>query len=116
MAVAAGGLYLVGSKTGREQFEKVRAWLSGRIDETLAGHTEALREETAGAVVETGAAMERAADRLGETLKEKAEVAGDLAREAVKKTGETVALGTARAGRKIVSGYPTPNGELGEAS
>ena len=102
LVIAAGGAYVAGTKAGRERYDQMRAWLSGRRDTMLAGQPDALREEAAGALVETGAAMERTADRVGDTLKQKAEKAGDLANDAAQKTGDAVAEGTARAGRKIV--------------
>ena len=102
LAITAGGAYLVGTKTGRERSKKLRAWLSAKREILQADGPRAPREEAAGALVETGAAVERAADRVGDSLKETAEKAGDLANEAAQKTGDAVAESTARVGRRIV--------------
>ena len=108
MAITAGGAYVAGTKAGRERYKEMKAWLPGGNKEKLADQTQALREETAAALVETGAAVERRADRLGEALNEKAETAGGLAKGATKKTGEAVASTTAKAGRKILWGDSGP--------
>ena len=72
LVIAAGGAYVAGTKAGRERYEQMRAWLSGTREE-LADHADELREEAVGVWVDTGESMERTADRVGETLKQKAE-------------------------------------------
>jgi hypothetical protein len=101
VVIAAGAAYLALTKAGRERYGQMRAWLSGTKEE-LALNADELREDSAGAVGQTGASMERTADRAGETLKQAAAKAGHVANETAQKAGDRVAESAERAGRKIV--------------